>query len=121
MTLIIRPQGTTIIDSALSDLAGAAEHPDSNLHDRTWKNKIFHDFAREVLQEDSVVGPLFLRGILNWVQHTRSQLPCEMKFSTFPNYVDYRIKDFAVEYVLPPSFRLDGALTAIAFAMQRGC
>ncbi|PHH89839.1 hypothetical protein CDD83_5135 [Cordyceps sp. RAO-2017] len=73
----------TVIDRALSDATN---------------NDIFRDFAQELLQEDPVVGPRFLRGMLNWVQHTRDHPPRDMKFSTLTVYTDQRIRDFAVDF-----------------------
>ncbi|KAI0378770.1 terpenoid synthase [Hypomontagnella monticulosa] len=84
----------TIIDSALADLVGL-DNKGANI---LWKNSIFNEFSRETIKEDPVVGPLFLKGILNWVRHTREQLPASMKFKTLREYIIYRIGDFAVDF-----------------------
>ncbi|KAI1101090.1 terpenoid synthase [Jackrogersella minutella] len=84
----------TIIDAALADTVGLEGKGAEIL----WKNSIFKEFSEETLKEDPVVGPVFLKGILNWVEHTREKLPGSMKFNTLNDYIDYRIGDFAVDF-----------------------
>ena len=88
----------TIIDSALADFTESRTNSPSKI----WKNEVFADFATEVIQEDPIAGPNLLKGILNWVQHTRDHLPGEMKFETFVNYIEYRIKPPYRWNLLPP-------------------
>ncbi|OTA93495.1 hypothetical protein M434DRAFT_385619 [Hypoxylon sp. CO27-5] len=84
----------TIIDSALADTAT----PNGKGVEILWQNRIFKEFSEETNREDPVVGPVFLQGILNWVQHTREKLPGSMTFSSLNEYIDYRIGDFAVDF-----------------------
>ncbi|KAJ6779995.1 hypothetical protein PWT90_06879 [Aphanocladium album] len=83
----------TIIDSALSDLVES----DTVIDRVLWKNEIFRDFAQRVLQEDRVVGPKFLSGMLEWVRKSRQQLPRDLTFSTFTSYINYRTNEFLIE------------------------
>ncbi|OTB07499.1 hypothetical protein M426DRAFT_19842 [Hypoxylon sp. CI-4A] len=83
----------TIIDSALADTL-----EDVKGADILWKNSIFKEYAEETIKVDPVVGPVFLKGILNWVQHTRDRLPGDMTFNSLNEYIDYRIGDFAVDF-----------------------
>ncbi|KAI1408891.1 terpenoid synthase [Hypoxylon sp. FL1857] len=85
---------STIIDSALADTTT----PNGNGADILWQNKIFKEFSEETNREDPVVGPQFLQGILNWVEHTRKGHPASMTFRSFNEYIDYRIGDFAVDF-----------------------
>ncbi|KAG4222914.1 hypothetical protein PC116_g28612 [Phytophthora cactorum] len=51
----------------------------------------------ECIEEDPVVGPLLVKGMLSWVQHTRDNLPGSMAFKSLDDYIDYRIRDLGVE------------------------
>ncbi|KAI1462037.1 terpenoid synthase [Annulohypoxylon moriforme] len=84
----------TIIDSAFADTV-ASNGTSTNI---LWKNKIFKEFSDECVREDPVVGPVFVQGILLWVDHTRKRLPGSMTFTSLEEYIDYRIGDFAVEF-----------------------
>ncbi|KAI2782306.1 terpenoid synthase [Daldinia loculata] len=85
---------STIIDDALADIVGHEEKSTEVL----WKNRIFKEFTLECIQEDPVVGPLFVKGMLSWVQHTRDNLPGSMTFKSLNDYIDYRIGDLGVDF-----------------------
>lgn len=61
------------------------------------KNPIFEDFCQEVLKENAETGRKLIDGILHWVKHTRDYVPGKVGFISFPDYIEYRIKDFAVQ------------------------
>lgn len=92
-------KGETMIDAALHDLNSSYMNGNGYENDfPTWNNHVFKHFADETIKEDPDVGPEFLRGILKWVKHTRSQPPKDqLHFETFHQYVEYRIGDFAAE------------------------
>ncbi|KAI8965853.1 terpenoid synthase [Daldinia sp. FL1419] len=85
---------STIIDAALADTVGHEERGAEIL----WKNAIFKEFTLECIQEDPIVGPLFVKGMLNWVQHTRENPPGSMTFKSLNDYIGYRICDLGVEF-----------------------
>jgi hypothetical protein len=60
-------------------------------------NPIFRDFCQEALMENAETGKKLIDGILQWVKHTRDLVPGSMSFNSFPEYIEYRIKDFAVQ------------------------
>lgn len=76
-----------------------SDFKDSNTNaQELWKNCIFRDFAREIMEEAPEVGKEFIEGILTWVKHTRDAPPKEqLKFDSFQDYVEYRSGDYGVE------------------------
>ncbi|KAK6948206.1 hypothetical protein Daesc_009970 [Daldinia eschscholtzii] len=85
---------STIIDDALADIVGQEEEG----IEISWKNSIFKEFTMECIEEDPVVGPLLVKGMLSWVQHTRDNLPGSMAFKSLDDYINYRIRDLGVDF-----------------------
>ncbi|KAH8598469.1 isoprenoid synthase domain-containing protein [Bisporella sp. PMI_857] len=77
---------------ALSDSVGGKQGMEP------WRNRIFRKYVKEVLSEEPTIGPEFLKGILKWVEHTRTHPP-KISYNTLSDYIEYRIKDFAVDFV----------------------
>ncbi|KAI9933032.1 hypothetical protein ASPWEDRAFT_166682 [Aspergillus wentii DTO 134E9] len=90
-------EGTTIIDDALVNL----QSENVPIEKVEWKNNIFGQFAREALEEDPVTGPEYVYSVLQWADYTRNNSATHsLRFSTFGDYLGFRIRDFAVEFIV---------------------
>lgn len=69
-----------------------------DLGNKTW---LAQKVAREIINEDAVLGADYLKSTSIWVRHTRNLAKTEQsKFSTLKDYLDYRSSDIAREYVI---------------------
>ena len=61
---------------------------------QTWRNRIFAEYAKNVLDEDPELGLELLKGILDFVNFSWSRPPFTTKLESFKECVEYRMRDF---------------------------
>ncbi|KAJ5660616.1 hypothetical protein N7507_007067 [Penicillium longicatenatum] len=89
--------GVTIIENVTFDQLDGDQQADKI---RLCKNDIWRQYVKEVLEEDPIIGPELLGGIIKWAEYTRVHTTNpRMRYNTFGEYVEFRIRDFAVEFI----------------------
>jgi hypothetical protein len=66
------------------------------------KSGAFERLAKEILDEDKLLGEELLKGFMIWVQHTHSYNQIgksDFEFGSLEEYLVYRSRDVGVEYV----------------------
>lgn len=90
-------QGSNLLKDALEELPHFPCRAER--YKGPWKNPIFQQYVTEVINENLQAGLQLIEGLLVWTQHTLQYPPKSQRhFSSFENYVNYRINDFTTMY-----------------------
>ncbi|KAJ5950696.1 isoprenoid synthase domain-containing protein [Penicillium vulpinum] len=85
--------GTNVLKEALEELQSLPEELER--YRGPWKNPLFQEWVDECAQENFEAGLEFVQGALIWAKHTLDNPPKKQEhFSSWPDYVYFRIKDF---------------------------